>query len=184
MAIEDVYLLAMHEPYPDPGRPVPINAIVVHAATLLHESVPQPDGGRMYRCLTEFPLRTPGCLVPVSTLTFELDGGRLWPAVADWERVIDAVLRIARNKGCDAMPMGLPDAMAALLAQGPTSTLTLHYPGGQQVQVGWREREQHLDELTEHIRGYIAQGGPLWPGGNLVAPPARPRTMPYQPFRG
>jgi hypothetical protein len=31
----------------------------------------------MYRGLTEFPSRTPGCVVPLSTLTFELDGGQL-----------------------------------------------------------------------------------------------------------
>ncbi|UMP03409.1 hypothetical protein [Amycolatopsis sp. EV170708-02-1] len=184
MAVKDVYLLAMHEPYRVPEHPVPINATIVHATTLLHPSVPQPDGGRMYRCLTEFPLREPGCLVPLSTLTFELDGGRLWPVVANWERVVDAVVHIARHKGCDAMPMGLPEAMAALLAQGPTSTLTLHYPDGRQVQVGWQERERHIDELMTHIRGYVAQGGPFWPGDNLVAPPAQPPKMPYQPFSG
>jgi hypothetical protein len=27
-----------------------------------------------------------GCVVPLSTLTFELDGGQLSPLVADWEQ--------------------------------------------------------------------------------------------------
>jgi hypothetical protein len=85
--VKDVYLLMLHTPYQSREHEVPIDATIVHARTLLHPAVPQPDGGRMYRCLTEFPARTPGCLVPLSTLTFELDGGELWPQVADWERV-------------------------------------------------------------------------------------------------
>jgi hypothetical protein len=51
----------------------------------------------MYRCLTEFPSRTPGCVVPLSTLTFELDGGRLWPQVADWEAVVAAIVNLTRH---------------------------------------------------------------------------------------
>lgn len=58
-SVEDVYLLMLHEPYASSEHPVPINATIVHALTLLHPAVPQPDGGRMYRCLTEFPSRTP-----------------------------------------------------------------------------------------------------------------------------
>jgi hypothetical protein len=38
--------------------------------------------------------RLPG---PLSTLTFELDGGLLWPEIADWKRVVDAVVHLARN---------------------------------------------------------------------------------------
>jgi hypothetical protein len=52
-------LTCTHEPYESPDHPVPINATIVHALTLLHPAVPQPDGGRMYRCLTEFPGRAP-----------------------------------------------------------------------------------------------------------------------------
>ena len=57
MTHPDVCLVAGHEPYTDPRCPVPINATIVHAATLLHPQVPQPDGGMIYRCLTEFPDR-------------------------------------------------------------------------------------------------------------------------------
>jgi len=49
MSVEDVYLLMLHEPYASSEHPVPINATIVHALTLLHPAVPQPDGSRMYR---------------------------------------------------------------------------------------------------------------------------------------
>lgn len=52
--IEEVYLLSVHEPYEPHDHPVPINATIVHTKTLLHRQVPQPDGGRTYRCLTAF----------------------------------------------------------------------------------------------------------------------------------
>ena len=64
MAVQDVHLLVVHEPYRTAEHPIPINATIVHAQTLLHPQVPQPDGALMYRCLTEFPARAPGCVVP------------------------------------------------------------------------------------------------------------------------
>ncbi|MFI5614649.1 hypothetical protein [Amycolatopsis sp. NPDC051903] len=177
--VEDVYLLALHEPYQSPQGQM-INATVVHAKTLLHPRVPQPDGGRMYRCLTEAPGRTEGSLVPLSTLTFELAGGQLWPKVADWPRVIDAVADLARRQACDAMPIGLPQLGAILLGGGPATVHTLHHPDGGQSQAGPADRQQHLDELTEHVHRFAAEGA-FWPGNNLIAPPPEPRTMPYQP---
>jgi hypothetical protein len=60
VTVQDVYLLTLHEPYQSPQHPVPINATIVHALTLLHPAVPQPYGGRMYRCLTEFPQTSTG----------------------------------------------------------------------------------------------------------------------------
>ena len=47
-------------------------AVIVHARTFLHPALPQPDAGRVYRCLTQFPGRVPGCLVPLSDLDYEL----------------------------------------------------------------------------------------------------------------
>ena len=41
MSVHDVYLLALHEPYQSAQHPVPINATIVHALTLLHPAVPQ-----------------------------------------------------------------------------------------------------------------------------------------------
>jgi hypothetical protein len=182
MNVEDVYLLMLHEPYAASEYPVPINATIVHALTLLHPAVPQPDGGRMYRCLTEFPSRTPGCLVPLSTLTFELNGGLLWPEIADWKRVVDAVVRLTRDKACDAMPLGLPPVTTASLANGPDTEVNVHRPDGRRSTIGTRERQQYIDELV----GYIAKStasGPFWPGDNLMNPLTDPLVMPYTPYR-
>ena len=181
MRVEDVYLLVLHEPYESAEHPVPVDATIVHALTLLHPLVPQPDGGRMYRCLTEFPSRTPGCLVPLSTLTFELDGGRLWPQVADWQAVTDAIVHLSRTRACDAMPLGLPAVAAALLGAGPATMVTVHSPGGGRQVVGGPERQEYIDELAGAVRGFVAEG-PFWPGDGLTGPPAQPAVMPYQPY--
>ena len=119
--VKDVYLLAMHDPYDEPGAPVPVNGVIVHARTLLHRDLPQPDAGRIYRCLTEFPGRTPNCLVPLSTLNYELDDGRLWPQIADdWRAVIRALVALTRTPGrCESRPLAFPEIEAALLATGP-----------------------------------------------------------------
>lgn len=180
MTAPDVYLLSLHEPYRSPQHPVPINATIVHAATLLHPAVLQPDGGRIYRCLTEFPGRTPGCVVPLSTLTFELGGGALWHQVADWEQVVEAVVDLARSGRCDAMPLGLPEIAARLIAGGPNTVHELHHTDGRRSTAGPAQRQQHLDELTDHVHRAAAQAR-FWPGDNLVPPPREPRTMPYQP---
>lgn len=181
MTVQDVYLLTVHEPYSTPEHPMSITATVVHAATLLHPRVPQPDGGRMYRCLTEAPSRTAGQIVPLSTLTFELDGGRLWREVADWERVKDAVVALARNRDCDAMPMDLDEYNQGLLAAGPNTQLITIGPQGR-CEVGRHERQQLLDELSGHLHGFLAEA-PFWPGAGLVRPPREPAAMPYQPYR-
>lgn len=68
-----------------------MNCTLVEARTLLHRRVPQPHGGNLFRCATEAPGRVAGSVVPMSTITYELDGGRLWPYVADWEAVSAAV---------------------------------------------------------------------------------------------
>jgi hypothetical protein len=179
--VEDVYLLVLHEPYESAEHPVPIDATIVHALTLLHPSVAQPDGRRMYRCLTEFPMRTPGCLVPLSTLTYELDGGRLWPQVADWQTVTDAIVRLSRTRACDAIPLGLPPVTAALLGAGPTTTLTVYRPDGSRRLIGGPERQQCIDELAGDVQSFVAQS-PFYPGGGLTDPPTQPAVMPYMPY--
>lgn len=181
MRVEDVYLLVLHEPYESAEHPVPVNATIVHALTLLHPLVQQPDGGNIYRCLTEFPSRTPGCLVPLSTLTFELDGGQLWPQVADWEAVNDAVVRLSRAGACDAFPVGLPPVAAALLGSGPTTAVTVHRPDGTRQIVGALERQGYIDELARTVRSLAARG-PFFPGNGLTAPPPQPEVMPYKPY--
>ena len=182
MTQPDVYLLAAHEPYTGPRHPVPINATIVHAATLRHPHVPQPDGGLIYRCLTEFPDRRPHQIVPISTLTYELDGGRLWPQIADWAAVVDALVPLARGRACDAIALGLPQVQAFLLAQGPNTDSTLHYTDGTTAQRGPADRQRVLDDLTGHLHRVLAEGL-FWPGDHLVPPPRHPAVLPYQPYR-
>ena len=76
--IEDVYFLAVRAAPPRRSlTDFPLAAaVIVHARTFLHPALPQPDAGRVYRCLTEFPGRAPGCLVPLSDLDYELCDGR------------------------------------------------------------------------------------------------------------
>lgn len=183
MVIEDVYFCAVHEPYTSGEHPVPINTTVVHARSLLHPAVPQPAGGLMYRCLVEFPGRRAGCVVPLATLTFELDGGRLWSEIGDWESVVRSVVELGRRRGCDALVLGLPARRVTLLVDGPDTTVTFHDQFGGGRQAGQRERKDVIDEITGHVRDFIADGGPFWPGDGLVTPPARPHVMPYQPLR-
>ncbi len=178
--VEDVHLLVLHEPYESAEHPVPIDATIVHAATLLHPAVPQPDGGRMYRCLTEFPGRARGCLIPLSTLTYELDGGRLWPQIADWQAVVTAIVRLSRAKACDSIPTGLPHRGATLLSNGPNTRVFVYTADGSRSVVGRRERQEYIDELTGTVRDFVARG-PFFPGHNLTTPPAEPAVMPYKP---
>jgi hypothetical protein len=74
----------------------------------------------------------PGAVVPVSTLTYELGGGALWPRVADWEAVVRSVIQLAVTKSCDALRLGLPEVETVMLASGPNTRV--HYKRG------WRRR--------------------------------------------
>jgi len=174
--VEDAYLLTVQEPEPAPlpGK-LPISVTVVHCRTLLHTAVPQPDGGRMYRCVTEFP-RTPGAVVPVSTLTYELGGGRLWSQVADWEAVVRSVIHLAAAGDCDALRLGLPALEVTMLASGPNTRV--HYKRG------WRKRVADGSERTKLLRRLeilLRDEGEYFPGEPLVAPPDEPMVMPYEP---
>lgn len=184
MTVQDVHLLTLHEPYEAPEHPVPINATIVHALTLLHPArFRNPTVGLMYRCLTEFPHRSPGCVVPLSTLTFELDGGRGWYQIGDWQRVVEVVVELARVKRCDAMHLGLPPMAASLLSQSPHTIHHLHHSDGiRSTVVGPAERQEHLDELTDRVREFVARA-PFWPGADLLSPPTHPRTMLYKPWK-
>lgn len=181
MPVEDVYFLALHEPYSAPEHPVPINATIVHARTLLHPSLPQPDGGLMFRCLTEFPDRVPGCVVPLSTLTYELNGGALWHEIGDWERVVDGVVRLSRERRCDAMPLGLNDRATAVLGNGPHTEHTVHYIDGPARTYGPADRRAEIATMTGHVENFVA-GGPFRPGTGLIQPPREPEVLPYQPY--
>jgi len=136
----------------------------------------------MYRCLTEFPGRTPGCVVPLSTLTFELEGGRLWPEIAAWEVVVDALVRLGRERACDALCLGLSDYALTLLSVGPNTNLTFHdVSTGRPRLAEKHERRVEIDKLVGYVRDYVTQG-PFHPGENLVRPPRLPYEMPYRPL--
>jgi hypothetical protein len=178
--VDDAYLLAVHEPEPAPqSGKLPINVTVVHCRTLLHAAVPQPDGGRLYRCLTEFP-RMPGAVVPISTLTYELGGGALWPRVADWEAVVRSVIQLAVTKSCDALRLGLPEVETVMLASGPNTRVHYERRWRRRVADG-SERAEQLRRLEGLLRDAAFERGPFFPGEPLVAPPDEPMAMPYQP---
>jgi hypothetical protein len=180
-AVQDVYFLTVHSPLEDLGAPAPVNGLIVHARTLLHPWLPQPDSGRIYRCLTEFPGRVPGCVVPLSTLNYELGDGRLWPQVADWQNVTRELVQLTRTPGfCEAILLALDQADATLLAAGPFTPVRAMTDHGVAV-LGTTERKQLIAWLTSELPE--ATGEPrFWPGHGLIPPPALPATMPYQPY--
>ena len=177
----DLYLLAIHEPYTDPRFTQPINATVVTARTLLHPALPQPDAAMIYRCLTEFPGRTPGELVPLSTITYELDGGRYWPRIGDWAAVTTAIPGLTRAGRCDASQLGLHQVALHLLANGPESDAVMHYTDGGSETLGPADRQATLDDITRQVHTAMVDR-PMWPGDHLVAPPITPHSLPYKPY--
>jgi hypothetical protein len=189
-AVRDVYLLIVHEPRPHPaGLSVPVNVLIVHALTLLRADLPQPGAARVYRCLTEFPGRVPGCVVPLSTLTYELDDGRLWPRVADRQAVTDAVVGLALapaqgQRPCRSLPMSVDHPYDAILAGGPY-TAVRHDPAcGSYHLDGPVLGTSHRQALLNLLADRVAQWAPrpeAWAGGDLIPLPDDPAVMPYQP---
>ncbi|MFE9604520.1 hypothetical protein [Streptomyces hokutonensis] len=164
----DVYLLFAHEPYyPSPGTRE-INTAVVAAGSLLHPQVLQPDGARIHHLLTHG--RQPGEIIPLSTLTHELDGGARWSEVGDWEGVTEDLLQLVRDRDCDALGLGLPDISRALMCAGPHSEVRAVGPtaGGYRA-YGPADRIEVLAEVGQQLTRAEA-GSPLWPGDNLLPP--------------
>jgi hypothetical protein len=187
-AVRDVYLLLVHEPRPHPvlagGQ---ANVVIVHALTLLRSDLPQPDAARVYRCLTEFPGRIPGCVVPLSTLAYELDNGRLWPQVADWEAVSEAVVRLAFTLGqaqCRSLPLHVDHPYDALLARGPYAVIRHDAASDSCDLDGPVLGASHRRALLNLLADQVAERSPraeVWAGGETISPPAYPAVMPYQP---
>jgi hypothetical protein len=187
--IEDVWFLMVRDPL-SPVRSLtdlPAGmAVIVHARTLLHPALPQPDAGRVYRCLTEFPGRVPGCLVAVSDLDYELCGGRLWADIADRHQVLSALARLtAGPHRCDCLFLSVWPRDAELLNGGPFSHWQVLTSTGGEAYVaaaeGTAERRALLASLEQTVR-CLAAGRDWWPGGNLLPPPQDPAVMPYQPY--
>ncbi|WP_406190888.1 hypothetical protein OG331_50485 [Streptomyces sp. NBC_01017] len=164
----DVYLLFAHELY-YPGEDAhEINTSVVAAASLLHPKVHQPDGARIHERLTQG--RRPGEIVPLATLTHELDGGAQWPYVGDWEKVTTDLVRLVRTAQCDALSLGLPEIARALICTGPNNHVrTLDTAAGQSLTYGPKERAAVLAEIDTYLACLVAEQD-LWPGDDLLPP--------------
>jgi hypothetical protein len=130
---------------------------------------------------TEFPGRTVGEVVPLSTVTFELDGGALWREVGDWDAVSTAVRQLARERGCDSVRLPQDQVRDAILAMGPNSENFFHAPDGT-YRMGPEERRDELDALAAHM-ATMAVERPMWPGSPLISVPATPVVMPYSPLK-
>ncbi|MGW7258669.1 hypothetical protein [Streptomyces sp. NPDC054834] len=166
--ISEVYLLFAHEPYyPGPGTQE-INTTLVAADTLLHPRVLQPDGTRIHDLLTQG--RQPGEIIPLATLTHELNGGADWPTVGDWERVTSDLVQLVRLGNCDALSLGLPEIARALVCTGPQSHVRAFDPAaGGLLVYGPQDRAEVLAEVDLFLTG-IAAERPLWPGDGLLPP--------------
>ncbi|MEU8868015.1 hypothetical protein [Streptomyces umbrinus] len=163
----EVYLLFAHEAY-YPAAAQEINTSVVAAASLLHPRVRQPDGARIYDRLTRG--RRPGEIVPLATLTHELDGGTRWPEVGDWEAVTSDLLQLIRDRECDALSLDLPDIARALVCSGPHSEIRVYDPtAGRHQAYGPAERIEVLVEVGRQL-ARVEAGCALWPGDGLLAP--------------
>jgi hypothetical protein len=157
----EVHMLTVHAPYEVSGRP-PVNATIVSASTLLHPAVPQPAGRQLHDALTQ-PSRRPNELVPISTLAFE-KGGNLASYAPEWEAASLAVIRLAREQACDAMPMTLTAEFEALMINGPKTRVHVYdASSGEEREYGPEDRAQALTELQAHLDRYVADG-PFWPG--------------------
>jgi hypothetical protein len=188
--VRDVYFLIVHEPRPHPASfGPPVNVVIVHALTLLRADLPQPDAARIYRCLTEFPGRIPGCVVPLSALTYELDDGRLWSQVADWQAVTEAVIRLALDpdqdqRPCRSFPLTVDYPYDALLAGGPY-TVIRQDPVSDSHDLdspilGTRQRRAFLNLLADQV-AHDSPRPEAWADGELIPLPDDPPAMPYQP---
>ncbi|MCX4427167.1 hypothetical protein [Streptomyces mirabilis] len=164
----DVYLLFAHEPYhPGPGAQE-INATVVTADTLLHPQVQQPDGARIHDLLTRG--RQPGEIIPLATLTHELNGGAGWPTVGDFERVTTDLVQLVRTQMCDALSLGLPEIARALICTGLDSEVrAFDAAAGESIVYGPDDRVKVLAEVGMFLTG-IATEQPFWPGDGLLPP--------------
>ncbi|MGW3667427.1 hypothetical protein [Streptomyces sp. NPDC005141] len=162
-----VYLLFAHEAY-HPAAAQEINTSLVAAASLLHPRVRQPDGARIYDRLTRG--RRQGEIVPLSTLTHELDGGARWPEVGDWEAVTVDLVQLIHDRACDALGLDLPYIARSLVCSGPHSRVRAYDPAAARYQTwGPADRIEVLVEVGKQLA--LAEAGRvLWPGDGLLRP--------------
>ncbi|MPY30134.1 hypothetical protein FNH09_02015 [Streptomyces adustus] len=163
-----VYLLFAHEPYYPGPRSQEINTTLVAADTLLHPQVLQPDGTRIHALLTRG--RQPGEIIPLATLTHELNGGVDWPTVGDWERVTVDLVHLVRTQMCDALSLGLSEVARALICTGPDSEVrAFDAAAGEFTVYGLDDRIKVLTEVGMFLTSLAAEQ-PFWPGDGLLPP--------------
>lgn len=165
-----VYLLFAHEAY-YPAHGQEINTSLVAAASLLHPRVRQPDGTRIHERLTHS--RRPGEIVPLATLTHELDGGTLWLQVGDWAAVTADLLKLIHDRGCDALSLGLPPIARALVCSGPRSG---------SVSTIRRPRATGSSGPPTGLRSW-SKSASSWPGRKLGVPCGRETCLCPTPTR-
>jgi hypothetical protein len=167
----DFYLLFAHEPYYLGHDAREINTTVVAAESLLHLRVRQPDGARIHDLLVQG--RRSGEIVPLATLTHELDGGARWPEVGDWEAVTAGLLQLVRDGDCDALGLGLPGIARALVCSGPHAQVRAFDTSAERYEVyGSAHRREVLAEIGRQLAQAEA-GCSLWPGDGLLTPTAK-----------
>ncbi|MEU5323786.1 hypothetical protein AB0G67_44680 [Streptomyces sp. NPDC021056] len=99
-----------------------------------------------------------------------------WPSVGDWERVTTDLLPLVRCGHCDALSLGPPAIVRALVCTGPHSHLRLYDAAADDViAYGPAERATVLAEVSV-LLNRLAFQQPLRPGDGLVPPPWCRRT--------
>ncbi|MEV0254724.1 hypothetical protein AB0H82_10740 [Streptomyces sp. NPDC050732] len=168
------HLLFAHQPYFPPRGLREINTTIVEAATLLHSRVRQPDGDRIHRILNNGH-RAPREIVPLATLTHELDGGAGWPSVGDWEQVTQDLLILSRFGTCDAIRLALPAIERALVCSAPHSeVVAFDATTGKRLTYGPTARASVLAQLQTRLDQRPAEHAHD-PGPGTGAQPERPR---------
>jgi hypothetical protein len=158
--------------------------IIVQAESLLYRDLPQPAAGLMYRLVTEAPGRREGEVVPLSTLDYELDGGRLWPNVCNYND-IDMLRRLMpelSGRGFfDYISVNLSDHAQFTLKLAPNATRRINYTDGTSEDVTPLDRRKALEFLERHVARVFADNPEWYPGKPLISPPVEPPSMPYKP---
>ncbi|MEU9286416.1 hypothetical protein AB0D57_17270 [Streptomyces sp. NPDC048275] len=164
----DVYLLFAHEAYCPGDGAQEINTTLVAADSLLHPHVLQPDGAQIHDRLTQG--RQPSEIIPLSTLTHELNGGPGWPAVGDWEKVTTDLVQLVHTGECDALSLGLPEIARALIITGPYNHVSAFDAAADEfITYGPKERAAVLAEVDMFLACLVAEQD-LWPGQGLLPP--------------
>jgi hypothetical protein len=133
----------------------------VEAAVLVH-------GVQIHDRLTH--ARQPREIVPLATLTHELNGGSDWPAVGDWEAVTTDLVRVVRERECDALRIGMSAIARALICTGPHGQVRAFDASAEaSITYGPAARGAILAKVDRFLTCLVAVHD-LWPGDGLLPP--------------